>query len=127
MYRKKNKVKKSSRHALARAFFALGFANWERKKRLASFDLLYLTAVRGRSYAEGAQRGSNAAPLRVPACGGVRFTPYSIGVAPVNRPVARFCISLSSGISMFARESETRGIRLKSVFLYRAELRIPTH
>ena len=32
---------------------------------------LYLTAVRGRSYAEGAQRDSGAIPLRVPATGGV--------------------------------------------------------
>ena len=40
---------------------------------------LYLTAVRGRSYAEGAQRDSNASPLHllckcgVPARGGVRL------------------------------------------------------
>ena len=33
-------------------FLPLEYANWERKKRLASFDLLNLTAVRGRSYAE---------------------------------------------------------------------------
>ena len=44
-------------------FLPLEYANWERKKRLASFDLLYLTAVRGRSYAEGAQGDSNAVSL----------------------------------------------------------------
>ena len=36
-------------------------------------------------------------------------------IAPVNSSVARFRISLSSGISMFARGSLTRGIQLKSV------------
>ena len=46
-------------------------------------------------------------------------------IAHLNRPVARQRVSLSSGIRMFARESETRGVSLKSVFLYRAELRIP--
>ena len=33
----------------------------------------------------------------------------------MNRPVARVCISLSSGISMFARESETRVVRTESL------------
>ena len=37
------------------------------RKSFALSDLLNLTAVRGRSYAEGTQRCSNAAPLRVPA------------------------------------------------------------
>ena len=36
-------------------------------EKTTSFDLLNLTAVRGRSYAEGAQRDSGAIPLRVPA------------------------------------------------------------
>ena len=40
----------------------------EGRKDSALSDLLYLTAVRGRSYAEGAQRDSGAIPLRVPAC-----------------------------------------------------------
>ena len=35
-------------------------------------------------------------------------------VARLNQSVARFCISLSSGISMFARESETRVDLIKS-------------
>ena len=68
-----------------------------------------------RSYAEGAQRDSDAIPLRVPARGGVRFTPYSTGVAHLNQSVARVCISLSSGIRMFARESETRVVEFKSL------------
>ena len=76
------------------------------------------------SYAEGAQRCSNAAPLWVPARGGVRFTPYSTGVAHLNRTLARQSISLSSGIRMFARESETRGVRTNRSFLYRAWSRI---
>ena len=41
-------------------------------------------------------------------------------IAHLNRTVARFSISLSSGISMFARESETRAVSLKSVVLHRA-------
>ena len=90
-----------------------------RQKGLRPFDFIIF------SYAEGAQGASNASSLWIYARGGVRFTPYSIGVAHLNRPVARLCISFSSGISMFARESETRGIRLKSVFLYRAECWIP--
>ena len=77
--------------------------------------LLYLTAVRGCSYAEGAQRDSNAIPLRVPARGGVWLIWLTFGVAPINRSVARFCISLSSGIKMFARESETRVVGFKSL------------
>ena len=48
-------------------------------------------------------------------------------VARLNQSVARFCISLSSGISMFARGSETRGVLFNSVVLCRAELRIPNH
>ena len=39
----------------------------------------------------------------------------SFGVAPINSSVARVCISLSSGISMFARESETRVVRTESL------------
>ena len=50
-----------------------------------------------------------------------------LGGIPVNRPVARFCISLSSGIRMFARESLTRGILLNHCLLYRAWSRIPNH
>ena len=46
-------------------------------------------------------------------------------IALFNRLVARVCISLSSGISMFARESETRVVSLNSVVLCRAESRIP--
>ena len=46
-------------------------------------------------------------------------------IAPVNSSVARFRISLSSGISMFARGSETRGVWLNSVVLCRAWSRIP--
>ena len=42
-------------------------------------------------------------------------------IAHFYRPVARHRISLSSGIRMFARESETRGVLLKSVILHRAE------
>ena len=74
---------------------------------------------------------SNACPLHllckcgVPARGGVWFTPYSFGVAHLNRLVARLRISLSSGIRMFARESETRVVSFKSVFLHRAKSRIP--
>ena len=75
------------------------------KKGLRPFRFIKSPAGEGRSYAEGAQRDSNAIPLRVPARGGVRFTPYSFGVAPVNSSVARQRVSLSSGISMFARWS----------------------
>ena len=85
------------------------------KKGLRPFRFIKSPAGEGRSYAEGAQRDSNAIPLRVPACGGVRLKPYSTGVAHLNRTVARLRISLSSGISMFARESETRGVWLKSL------------
>ena len=46
-------------------------------------------------------------------------------IAHLNRLVARLCISLSSGISMFARESETRVVWLNSVVLCRALSRIP--
>ena len=67
------------------------------EKKTTSFDLIKSPAGEGRSYEEGAQRDSNAIPLRVPARGGVWFTPYSIGVAPINRPVARVCIKRSSG------------------------------
>ncbi len=56
------------------------FRKDEKEKRLTSFDLLYLTAVRGRSYAEGAQRDSGAIPLRVPATGGV--LPYDLLLSP---------------------------------------------
>ena len=62
MYLKKNKVKKSSRHALARAFFGFRIRKWG-KKRLASFDLIESTAVEGCSYAEGAQGDSDAVSL----------------------------------------------------------------
>ena len=102
-------------------------------KKTTSFDFILSTAVEGCHYAEGAQRDSDASPLHllckcgVPARGGVRFTPYSFGVAHLNRLVARLRISLSSGISMFARESETRGVRTNHSFLYRAWLRIPNH
>ena len=41
-------------------------------------------------------------------------------IAHLNRPVARFSISLSSGIRMFARLRETRVVSLKSVIFYRA-------
>ena len=41
------------------------------EERLPSFRFIISTAVEGCSYAEGAQRGSNATPLRVPASGGV--------------------------------------------------------
>ena len=46
-------------------------------------------------------------------------------IAHFNSSVARSSISLSSGIRMFARESETRGVSLKSVVLHRAYSRIP--
>ena len=36
-------------------------------------------------------------------------------IAHFYRPVARLRISLSSGIRMFARESETRGVQFKSL------------
>ena len=37
-------------------------------------------------------------------------------IAPIYRPVARVRISLSSGISMFARESETRVVRKNRLY-----------
>ena len=46
-------------------------------------------------------------------------------IAHLNSSVARHRISLSSGIRMFARESETRVVSFKSVFLHRAKSRIP--
>ena len=42
-------------------------------ERLPSFRFNYSTP-RGALLSEGTQRGSNATPLRVPACGGVRFS-----------------------------------------------------
>ena len=42
-------------------------------------------------------------------------------IAPVNSSVARHSISLSSGIRMFARESETRVDLLNHCFCFRAE------
>ena len=48
-------------------------------------------------------------------------------VAPVNSSVARFSISFSSGIRMFARWSETRVDLLNSVVLCRAGARIPNY
>ena len=48
-------------------------------------------------------------------------------IAHLNRPVARFCISLSSGIRMFARGSETRGVCTNHFFHFRARSRIPNH
>ena len=103
------------------------------EKRLRLLILFYRLRSRGRSYAEGAQRDSDACPLHllckcgVPACGEVRFTPYSFGVAHLNSSVARQRVSLSSGIRMFARGSETRGVSLKSVIFCRARSRIPNH
>ena len=49
----------------------------------------------------------------------------SFCVAHLNKSVARHSISLSSGIRMFARESETRVVWLNSVVLHRARSRIP--
>ena len=48
-------------------------------------------------------------------------------IAPIYRTVARHSISLSSGISMFARESETRVDLLNRFFDFRAGVRIPNH
>ena len=48
-------------------------------------------------------------------------------IAHFNSSVARSCISLSRGIRMFARWSETRGVSLKSVIFCRARSRIPNH
>ena len=48
-------------------------------------------------------------------------------IAHFYRTVARLRISLSSGISMFARESETRVVLLDSGVFCRAELRIPNY
>ena len=95
--------------------------------------MIVSTAVEGRSYAEvrtneqARSDASDATPLRVPARGGVWWIWFTFGVAPVNRPVARHRISLSSGIRMFARESLTRGDLLNSVVLCRAGLRIPNY
>ena len=50
---------------------------WGRKKGLRPFRLIISTAVEGCSYAEGAQRCSNAAPLWVPARGGVQLIWYT--------------------------------------------------
>ena len=44
------------------------------RKSFALSDFIISTAVEGCSYAEGAQRGSDATPLRVPARGGVQFS-----------------------------------------------------
>ena len=46
---------------------------------------------------------------------------------PVNSSVARHRVSLSSGIRMFARESETRVVYLNHCFCCRAGSRIPNH
>ena len=48
-------------------------------------------------------------------------------IAHLNRLVARLRISLSSGISMFARESETRVDLLNRCFDFRAGSRIPNY
>ena len=83
---------------------------WGRKKGLRPFRLIKSTAVEGCSYAEvrtneqARSRDSNAVSLWIYACGGVWLIWDSFGVAPVNSSVARVRISLSSGISMFARE-----------------------
>ena len=60
-------------------------------------------------YAWGTPFGGNAERFKrhPSASSGLRWSLTiwdSFGVAHLNRPVARFCISLSSGISMFARE-----------------------
>ena len=79
------------------------------EERTSPFQINYIDCGRGllwtsyASSAEGAQGASNASSLWIYACGGVRFIWDSFGVAPVNSSVERFCISLSSGISMFAR------------------------
>ena len=48
-------------------------------------------------------------------------------IAHFNSSVARLRISLSSGIRMFARWSETRVVLFNSVVLCRAWVRIPNH
>ena len=68
---------------------------------------------------------SRAAPTRR-AHRGVQ-TPPLCEYRLVNSSVARQRVSLSSGIRMFARGSETRGVSLKSVIFCRARSRIPNH
>ena len=73
------------------------------EKRLTSLSILLF------HYAWGTPFGGNAERFKrhPSASSGLRWSLTiwdSFGVAHLNRPVARFCISLSSGISMFARE-----------------------
>ena len=89
--------------------------------------------MRGCSYAEvrtneqARSRDSDAASLWIYARGRVWLIWFTIGVAHIYRPVARLRISLSSGIRMFARESETRVVYLNHCFCCRAGSRIPNH
>ena len=53
-------------------FFSFSEKNMKKELEALS-DFIVSTAVEGCSYAEGAQRDSDAIPLRVPACGGVQF------------------------------------------------------
>ena len=77
---------------------------WGNSRKSCALSIsLNLTAVRGRSYAEGAQRDSGASPLHllckcgVPASGGVRLIWYTSVSAHCFRLVARQSVKRSSG------------------------------
>ena len=67
------------------------------KKGLRPFRFIKSPAGEGRSYAEGAQRDSNAIPLRVPASGGVWLIWFTAVSAHFYRLVARQSVKRSSG------------------------------
>ena len=91
-----------------------------RKKELRPFRFLLYRLRSKAATTRGAHRGIQAPSL----CEYRLAVEFSLSInfiiAPVNSSVARQRVSLSSSIRMFARESETRGVSLKSVFLYRA-------
>ena len=107
--------------------FSLPSRRGEKEERAAPFQIYYISLRWGAATTRGAHRGIQTPSL----CEYRLAVEFSLAIyfiiAPVNRLVARVRISLNSGISMFARESETRGVSLKSVFLYRAWVRIPNH
>ena len=59
------------------------------RKDFALSDFILNSYAEVRTNEQARSDASNAAPLWVPARGGVRFKPYSTGVAPIYRPVAR--------------------------------------
>ncbi len=100
----------------------------ERQEERASPFQISLYRLRSRAApTRRAHRGVQTPPL----CEYRLAVEFSLAInfiiAPVNSSVARQRVSLSSGIRMFARGSETRGVSLKSVIFCRARSRIPNH